>query len=101
MEYIQLTHAEKIHIEEVYNVVTELLASRAEERKLDPNNVARVDSNGLIVCNILASMIEHDSILRKLNIKVMPYGEGGLYKVYSDNENNLKYFTSNIMRYIR
>lgn len=101
MEYIKLTRTEKIHIEEVYSVVAELLTSRAEESQLDSNNIARVDNNGLIVCNILASMIEYDSILQKLGIKVIPYSGVGLYKVYCDNENNLKHFTSDIMRYIQ
>jgi len=100
MKYNELTHEEKIHIEGIYSVVTELLASRNEEMNLDKNNIAKIENNKLIICNILASMMKYDSILKKLNITIEPYSDNGLYIVKCDDENTYKHIISDVMRYI-
>lgn len=100
MNYNDLTHEEKIHVEEVYSEVADLLVLRKRSMGLNSNNIAKIDNDNLIVCNILASMIKYDSVLQKLNIKVTPYHISGLYKVYSDNKDNMRRFISDIMRYL-
>ena len=100
MNYSDLTHEEKIHTEEVYSNVADLLVLRKTSMGLNSNNIAKIENGDLIVCNVLASMIKYDSILQKLNIKVIPYHISGLYKVYSDNKDNMRHFISDIMRYI-
>lgn len=100
MKYNELTHEEKIHIEEIYSVVAELLASRSQEMNLDKNNIAKIENDKLIICNILASMMKYDSILQKLNIIIEPYSDNGLYIVKCNDENTYKYIISDVMRYI-
>lgn len=101
MKYNELTHEEKIHIEEIYSIVTELLVSRNEEINLSKNNIARIENDKLIICNILASMMKYDSILQKLDITIEPYSDNGLYIVNCNNEETYKFIISDIMRYVK
>ena len=97
MNYNNLTHEEKMHIEEVYSVVADALNNNFKKYN---SIIVKKEEDELIVCNILASMIKYDTILQKIGIKVLPYDEKGLFIVHFNDTVTKNYFISDIIRYL-
>ena len=100
MKYFDLTHKEKVHIEEIYGELAFILKNNYRELNKNANSVF-VDENGnLLICKFIVSIAKNDIILNKLSFSLRESKVPGFCIIKFDDELNQSYFQSDILRYL-
>ena len=93
MNYHQLEHKEKIHLQMYAEIVDALTTN------FNKYPAATMTEGRLVVTHHIADLFRYDSVIQKLGVKIDPIDDG-LYAISFEDRETLDLVSSDLLRYI-